>query len=308
MEKVSVVIPVFGREDVFDSVAMLRAQEYAGALRLIIVDNGNEPVLAARIAALVAPDCQVIRFETNRGGSAAYIAGMECALKEHGEAQLVWLLDDDARANERTLPQLVSTFRELATRDERVASVGATVVSAEDELRIIECGARFSTLLGKAFGRLRGERLTAAADKVLRVDYSAACSLLVNKAAVWAVGFWEDVFIHFDDIEWGVRATKAGWHNYATTRATVVHAEFDPDKAGAWICYFDARNQFWLAAKFGALHVTLAYVKNAMKNLRARIFGYHRDRIAYRRLAWQDYRQGIRRTRAEVMRIVEEDR
>lgn len=305
MEKVSVVIPVFGREDVFASVAMLRTQEYAAALCFIIIDNGNELPLATRLATLAADDCYVIRFEENRGGSAAYIAGVEYAMNAHDDTELVWLLDDDARPNAQTLPQLVATLREVMAHDKHVASVGATVVSTADESRIIECGAKFSTLLGKAFSQLRGAQLAAVANKVLRVDYSAACSLLVNKAAVRALGFWEDVFIHFDDIEWGIRATKAGWHNYATTRATVVHAEFDPDKAGAWICYFDARNQYWFAAKFGALHVALAYLKNALKNLRARLTGYHPNRIAYRRLAWQDYKQGIRRNRAEVIAVVE---
>ena len=135
----------------------------------------------------------------------------------------------------------------------------------------------------------------------LRVDYAAACSLLVRMEAVKALGFWEDVFIHFDDIEWGVRATWAGWHNYATTSSTVVHPEFDPKKAGAWVCYFDARNQYWFASKFGPLHVAVARLKNWAKDVRARLTGELIEGNACRALAWRDYKAGIRHARTEVI-------
>ena len=138
----------------------------------------------------------------------------------------------------------------------------------------------------------------------MRVDYAAACSLLVRTEAVKTLGFWEDVFIHFDDIEWGVRATRAGWHNYATTASTVTHPEFDPKKAGAWVCYFDARNQYWFASKFGPLHVAAAWLKNKAKDVRARLTGELLEGNAYRALAWRDYRAGIRRTRAGAIEAV----
>ena len=47
---IPVVIPVFGREDVFKTVALLRSQEYAARLRIIVIDNGNEAGLSARLA------------------------------------------------------------------------------------------------------------------------------------------------------------------------------------------------------------------------------------------------------------------
>ena len=141
-------------------------------------------------------------------------------------------------------------------------------------------------------------------SRILRVDYAAACSLLVNVAAVEACGFWGDVFIHFDDIEWGLRVTKAGWRNYATTTSTVVHPEFDPEKAGPWVCYFDSRNMLWLASTYGWLHVAAARFKDTLKNLRARLTGRHRERIPYRQLAHADFKAGIRRTRAEVIAAV----
>ena len=303
-----VIIPVYGREDVFATMALLRAQPYADRLRFVIVDNGNKPDLSARLKALEGADCHVISFPENRGGSAAYIAGVDYAMREFPEAPYVWLLDDDAKPDARTLPGLVETMDRLVREDPKAASVGSTVVGTADSDRIVECGATFSPLLGHSFPKLRGKRISAIGERTVRVDYAAACSLLVRTEAMRALGFWEDVFIHFDDIEWGVRATRMGWHNYATTASTVVHPEFDPKKAGAWVCYFDARNQYWFASKFGPLHVAIAWLKNRAKDFRARLTGELVEGNAYRALAWRDYEAGIRRARTEVMKIVEEGR
>ena len=304
-EPVPVIIPVFGREDVFGTIALLRSQTYAANLRFIVIDNGNGPELSARLAALAGDDCRVVRFDENRGGSAAYIAGMDFARKNYPESNYVWLLDDDARPNPRTLPVLVETMDRLLRTGEKVASVGSTMVDKADPDRIIECGAAFVLLLGQVFAHLRGRRLHRVGSRTLRVGYAAAFSLLVNVQAVEACGFWEDVFIHLDDIEWGLRVSKAGWRNYATTASTVVHPKGGPNKAGAWVCYYDSRNLLWLAAKYGPVYVLAAKARDFLKNLRGWLMGHRRERIPYRKLAHADFKAGIRRTRAEVISAVE---
>ena len=229
----------------------------------------------------------MIRFEKNRGGSAAYIAGMKRALELEGD--YVWLLDDDAKPNDRTLPELVAAMDSLLAKNVKVASVGSAVI-AEGEM--IECGCRFSKLLGHS--------TPCRSIGLNEVDYSAACSLLVNKAAVRECGFWEDVFIHFDDIEWGLRVKDAGWHNFATSASKVEHPRFLPDKAGDWIAYYDARNQFWLGAKYGMAPLVAAYLKNSVKNIIDLLRRKHIARIRYRRLAWRDYLDGVGRMRDEL--------
>ena len=304
-KSIPVVIPVFGREDVFATIEMLRSQVYAAALRFIVIDNGNGPELSARLAALAGEDCHIVRFEENRGGSAAYIAGMDFARKNYPESPYVWLLDDDAKPNSQTLPVLVETMERLLEKGEMVASVGSTMVDKANPDRIVECGAEFVLLLGQVFTHLRGRRLHRVGERILRVGYAAAFSLLVNVKAVEACGFWEDVFIHLDDIEWGLRVTKAGWRNYATTASTVIHPKGGPNKAGAWVCYYDSRNLLWLATKYGSLYVIAAKLRDFLKNLRGWVTGHCRERIPYRKLAHADFKAGIRRTRAEVIAAVE---
>lgn len=298
-----VVIPVFGREDVFGTVAFLRSQPYASRLRFIVIDNGNKPELSGRLTELEGEDCRVIRFTENRGGSAAYIAGVESARRYHPEAPYVWLLDDDAKPDGRTLPALVEKMSGLLGEDSRIASVGSTQLSASDPRRIVECGTRYNLFLGHAFPQLAGRDIASVGDRTLRIDYAAACSLLVNCAAVSECGFWEDVFIHFDDIEWGLRMNDNGWRNYATTASAVVHPEGGAAKSGAWICYFDSRNQLWLASKYGWVYVAAALIKDFLKDIRDRLLG-NGGRIPYRKLAHADFKANIRRTRTEVIEAV----
>lgn len=302
MEQVSVVIPVFGRKDALATVAFLRAHAHGVRLYFIVVDNGNPPGLSEELAALSAGDCEVVRFEENRGGSAAYIAGMERAMELVGD--YVWLLDDDAVPDEGTLPGLLRKMEACRAENPKTASVGSAVLRKESPGVIMECGARFSPLLGHASPCLGGRRLESVGERTVEVDYAAACSLLVNKSAVKACGFWEDVFIHFDDIEWGLRVGRAGWKNFATTASTVVHPDFHGyDEKRSWMTYFDARNKYWLASKYGPLHVFLARMKNLAFDLKTRLTGRLPASIAYRRLAWADYKAGIRRTRAELMEL-----
>ena len=298
MPVVPIVIPVFAREDVFKTVRFLRSQDYASKLHFVIIDNGNAAELSRRLAALAGDDCRVIRFEENRGGSAAYIAGMDFARRNYPESPYVWLLDDDAKPNVRTLPALLETMEKLVAENPQTASVGSAVVGTGDNDRIVECGAMFSLLLSRAFPQLAGCRLSDRGSVVVPVDYAAACSLLVNTAAVEACGFWED------DIEWGLRVTKKGWRNYATTISTVEHPEFKPEKAGPWVCYFDSRNMLWLASKSNRFYVAVARFKDWVKNLKSLLCGRHIERIAYRKLAHADFKAGIRRTRNEVIAAV----
>ena len=77
MKPVSVVIPVYGRDDALETVPFLMRQPYADALRIVVVDNGNAAERSARLKELASAIVEVVSFPENRGGSAAYIAGME---------------------------------------------------------------------------------------------------------------------------------------------------------------------------------------------------------------------------------------
>ena len=306
IKPVSLVMPVYGRDDALTTIPFLMRQPYAESLRIAVIDNGNCDELSGRLRALEGEHIHVISFAENRGGSGAYIAGVDYAMREHAETDAIWLLDDDAIPDECTLPRLCAGLEEIQRSSGGVACIGSTVLDAKDPTRVIESGATYSVYLGHAFARNAGCLAADLKRALVPVDYCAACSVLIPKAAIRTCGFWEDVFIHLDDIEWGLRAKRQfGCQSYAVTDSFVRHQRFDPEKAGDWICYFDARNLYWLTAKYGRLAVACAWVKNALKNGLDAVRKRRRERRAARRLAWRDFRLGVRRTRTDVERMLD---
>ncbi|GAB1544964.1 hypothetical protein NUACC21_76400 [Scytonema sp. NUACC21] len=73
------------------------------------------------------------------------------------------------------------------------------------------------------------------------VDVCAAASLLVRREVVRQIGVFENYFLHFDDVEWCLRAKKAGWIVAVNPASIVWHCS--PDfKCRPWIHYYDERN------------------------------------------------------------------
>ena len=248
MADIAVIIPVFGREDVFTTVGFLRGTKEAPRLRFIVIDNGNKPELSERLATLTAADCEVVKLLVNRGGSGAYRAGMQRALEIDGIAYL-WLLDDDAMPNTQTLPGLLSVFAEGAARGGKpVGAVGSAMLGKQFPYKVTEVGSHVRTWRGGMWRHYEFSDIRKLGDLTEDVDFCAAASLLASRDAVEKAGIFADIFIHWDDIDWCYRVREAGFRVMATTRSTVNHPE-DSGKASEWIIYYDVRNSLWFARR-----------------------------------------------------------
>ena len=243
---IAVIIPVFGREDVFTTVGFLRGTKEAARLRFIVIDNGNKPELSERLASLAAADCEVVKLPTNRGGSGAYRSGMQRALEIEDVAYL-WRLDDDAMPNAQTLPGLLDVFAS-EKGDRPVGAVGSAMLGKAFPYKVTEVGSCVRTWRGGMKRRLEFKDIRNLGDRTEDVDFCAAASLLASREAVEKAGIFADIFIHWDDIDWCYRVREAGFRVMATTRSTVNHPE-DTGKASEWIIYYDVRNSLWFARR-----------------------------------------------------------
>lgn len=248
MRDIAVIIPVFGREDVFATVGFLRGTAEAPRLKFVVIDNGNPARLSQRLSELSGEDCQVVRLDANQGGSGAYRAGMLEALDDR-EISWLWLLDDDAMPNAGTLPGLLKVFASAEGNDLRpIGAVGSTMLGKARPHRVTEMGAyviRWSGGLKRRFERADIRELGCRTEEV---DYCAAASLLASREAIEKAGVFEQVFIHWDDVDWCYRVREAGFRVMATTESTINHPE-DTGKASVWIIYYDIRNALWFASR-----------------------------------------------------------
>jgi dolichol-phosphate mannosyltransferase len=102
MNNVSVVVPLYNEEQ---SVAMLQ-RELADALagldyEIIFVDDGSRDETVARIA--TDPRTRLLRFEKNRGQSAAIFAGLQAVRSE-----VAVLIDGDLQNDPADIPRLLA--------------------------------------------------------------------------------------------------------------------------------------------------------------------------------------------------------
>lgn len=237
------IIPVYGRTDAVRQVTFLRAHAPVGAMiRFLIVDNGNGSEVSSALKALTGDDCTVLRLGENRGGAGAFRAGMEWVTASQSEA-FVWLLDDDAELNEGTLPGLLGEWRRLTTDGIRVGAIGSAQVGYRQRDRIVEAGGWLSPRSGRLIRAHVNEPLPKE-PWTERVDYSPATSLLTTTEVLRDVGPFADVFIHYDDTDWGFRVNASGREVFVTSRSVIRHPEWS-SKPQDWIVYYDVRNLLW---------------------------------------------------------------
>ena len=130
------------------------------------------------------------------------------------------------------------------------------------------------------------------------MDFCAATSLLTKRAVVEQIGFFEDLFIHFDDVEWCMRMNAAGWKVIATPKSRIWHASQD-SKTTRWIRYYDVRNILRLYQKYKP-----SLLKKAVKHFRklGRYFTLHGFKRTSRmiREGIRDFKRGVTGRRDHV--------
>lgn len=248
MKKICVIIPVFKREAVFDNLLLARrSAEGCADLSFIVVDNGNPPPLADRLARLAGGDVSVLRLDHNQGGAGAYAAGMSAALETGCDG--MWLLDDDAVPDQNTLRELLGVFDAVSRDGGRPGAVASTLLSSADPERIIESGAFVRGLYGKLCARYKDRCIRDVPAGHCRCDYSAAASIFIPAEVVRKVGVFAQTFIHYDDVEWCFRAAKHGYGTYVSTRSRVHHPDWAANFS-AWLRYYNTRNKLWFLRQY----------------------------------------------------------
>lgn len=197
---------------------------------------------------------------------------MKRALEWGGE--FVWLLDDDALINERTLPALLEEYLRLEGQGVRVGAVGSTMLGRRTPMCVTEVGCSVSRLSGRLQQRFFGEDFRTVGERTDEVEYVAAASCLTRMSVLRAVGPFEDVFIHCDDIEWCFRLRRAGFRIFATTKSYVNHMEWEA-KFADWLMYYDTRNVLWYLRKYLPMTAIGAWLKLRLQQLFLRMHGCH---------------------------------
>jgi rhamnosyltransferase len=181
-----------------------------------VVDNGSARNPAQTIHPEFFADswCELIRLPSNQGIAAAQNAGIECA--RAAGAAFVVLFDQDSEPAPDMVTRLLAVARSQTASGVAVAGVGPRYVDARQDNP-----PPFIRIRGLSVERQRCH----PARPVVEVDYLISSGCLIPMATLDAVGgMREDLFIDYVDIEWGLRAKRAGFQSFGVCDATMRHA------------------------------------------------------------------------------------
>jgi GT2 family glycosyltransferase len=273
--RVGTVVLDFGRpEDARRAAAS--ARDPGLEARVLIVENGSSAASAAGH----------LRLPANLGFAGGMNAGM-ARLAEEG-CDRILLLNSDAVLDPGCLRALAA-----ALDDPSLAAVGP-VILRESDGRIESRGVRVD--LGRGRVRLEGHGQAATdLSGVVAAEALSGAAMMISRAALERVGpLDEDYFFSFEEIDWCVRARKAGFGLGVVLHARARHAgsqtigRSSPDRL-----YYGARNHVRAAEKLEPRRGAARWARRAA--ILALGFGHAlRQRDVPRSSAWRAVLDGSR--------------
>lgn len=208
---VGIVVTYDSGPECRELIRLLKPQCY----RLLVVDNGSQTTIRASIAQWCEESgAEFIPLEHNLGIAAAQNLGIRRA-RELG-ATHVLLSDDDSRPSDDMVASLLSAFAG-ASPSRNIAAIGPLVGEQKpggDQLVYVP--------------RRWGPRRAVPGEleqPMLSVAFLIASGCLIDMKALDIVGpMNSSMFIDHVDLEWGLRARRAGFELFVLTSCFMAHS------------------------------------------------------------------------------------
>jgi GT2 family glycosyltransferase len=210
----AVVLGWNGRDDTLACLRSLRGATYP-ELSVVVVDNASTDGGPDAVAAEFS-EVRLIRLDENRGFAGGVNAGVAAALA--ADADHVLLLNNDAIVDPGFVEPLVDAL------EPGVGAACSQVLDA-DGSRIWYAGADYDPRRGHQ-GRHTGYGAPPIPAGVDPYDTDRACgaAMLVPRAALEDVGLLDEaLFAYAEDVDWSVRARRAGLRIVVVPASTVRH-------------------------------------------------------------------------------------
>ncbi len=224
---------------------------------VVVVDNGSTDGSVATVAAFIAAhEGELVRNPDNRGFARAANQGMRLAL-ERG-ADLVFLLNNDARMDEGTLPALLEAARR---RPEAGLLAGKILDGRGEKLWCAGVDLGFHHNLQHMRGHGRPDR--GEFDREEEVDALTGCGLLIRRALIEEIGYLDEaLFVYVEDIDYALRARDAGWKVLYVPTAVMTHDASSASGGGynAWRKYMVAYDLVLVVKKRRSARLWCAFV------------------------------------------------
>ncbi|WP_444909392.1 glycosyltransferase [Microbulbifer sp. TRSA005] len=248
--EVEIVVVTYNRSvDLLKQLKLLQGLDYSKDHYHVTIVNNNSDDDTKQVVQdfikenrLSTKTYNLINLSKNIGGSGGFSNGIKQALLK-GTAKYIWLLDDDATPQKQTLKKLVHAA-ELKSGN---SIIGGVILDKDNTHIVTEAGARINWWQARQQLLYNGQNIENLPNKPFESDYSSAACMLMPLTLAKELQNFSDFFLHFDDVEWCLRARKAGYKTFIEPSARVTH----PNKKNAFrpgIKYYDVRNFLYVSS------------------------------------------------------------
>jgi GT2 family glycosyltransferase len=215
--------------------------------RVLVVDNGSTDD-SVKIIERNYPKVILILNGENLGFAGGNNVGIKYALGQG--AQYIWLLNNDTIVD----PDALLNMMTESEKRQEIGMAGSKIYYYNYSKKIWFAGAKINWAKGVSVHIGQGETDIGQYDYIKQVDRVTGCSMLVKKSVCERVGlFDEKYFLYVEEIDWCVRARKAGFLCIYVPSSMVYHKEsVSASGTGNWenlFYYYNTRNFLYLIEK-----------------------------------------------------------
>ena len=246
-ERVAVVVVTYNRADLLVGMLAGLAAQIRVPDAVIVVDNASTDHTKQVLDAATNAGLVRLHMTDNLGGAGGFHAGVAAAHQQGFDR--IWLMDDDVVPAPDCLAELLAHDEHclMAVREDsrgRLVEKAATRFDLRNPLAI-----RPKTAMVESS---YGER--SAMPELVELENVAFEGFLVRREVIDTIGLPDpSYFIFYDDVDFAVRARRAGFRIWAVRDAVLVRQlDFDQQHAlDTWKGFYMFRNLFVVHFRYG---------------------------------------------------------
>ncbi|MCK5534758.1 glycosyltransferase [bacterium] len=243
MKKVYIVILNWnGLKDTLECLKSLEKLDYS-LFKVVIVDNGSEDKQEVCLITQKYPWVELIVNKENLGFAGGNNVGIKYAL--NCGADYILLLNNDTIVESSLLKELVKVIES----NKKIGMAGPKIYYQNPLDKVWFGGGKIRWWRPVHIGEGVVDR--GKLEKVKQSDYISGCALLIKKEVIEKIGLLDNrFFLYYEDVDWSLRARKAGYRLMFVPQARVWHKiSSSLGKSSVQSIYYGIRNRLLLLQK-----------------------------------------------------------
>ncbi|HIF9263976.1 TPA: glycosyltransferase family 2 protein [Photobacterium damselae] len=272
MKKVIAIVVTYKRKELLERVLTRLSEQSFKLSRVLVVDNNSQDGTEELVKTFYLNDNIFEYYNTgaNLGGAGGFNYGFQLA--NNYEYDYLWLMDDDFLPAINCLDELISVGTKGIIQPIRFNLDGscAEITPVVYDLSKVLCTNPKSYTVADIYNEITESEIEIAA-----VPFEGP---LISKDVVKEIGFPESNFFIFnDDLDYSIRARKAGFKITCSMKATAERLLLNNQKNDlkSWKGYFMLRNHFYILRTHGenvfvknrSLVIALFYILKSLISL-----------------------------------------